>query len=91
EAVEVVAPIPDDPPLLFRWRDQTYRVGRAEGPERLLPEWWEGGERRPNPNPEPRDYYRVEDAEGRRFWLYRLGLYHDGGPPPRWFLHGFFG
>ncbi|TWB34122.1 DNA polymerase Y family protein [Nitrospirillum viridazoti] len=91
EAVEVVAPIPDDPPLLFRWRDQTYRVGRAEGPERLLPEWWEGGERRPNPNPEPRDYYRVEDAEGRRFWLYRLGLYHAGGPPPRWFLHGFFG
>ncbi|MEA1650967.1 DNA polymerase Y family protein [Nitrospirillum sp. BR 11164] len=91
EAVEVVAPIPDDPPLLFRWRDQTYRVGRAEGPERLLPEWWEGGERRPNPNPEPRDYYRVEDGEGRRFWLYRLGLYHAGGPPPRWFLHGFFG
>ncbi|WP_049973929.1 DNA polymerase Y family protein [Azospirillum sp. B4] len=91
EAVEVVAPIPDDPPLLFRWRDQTYRVGRAEGPERLLPEWWEGGERRPDPNPEPRDYYRVEDGEGRRFWLYRLGLYRDGGPPPRWFLHGFFG
>ncbi|MBB6250119.1 DNA polymerase Y family protein [Nitrospirillum iridis] len=91
EAVEVVAPIPDDPPLLFRWRDQTYRVGRAEGPERLMPEWWEGGERRPDPNPEPRDYYRVEDGEGRRFWLYRLGLYHAGGPPPRWFLHGFFG
>ncbi|MDE1148008.1 MAG: DNA polymerase Y family protein [Azospirillaceae bacterium] len=91
EAVEVVAPIPDDPPVLFRWRDQTYRVGRAEGPERLLPEWWEGGEFRPNPNPEPRDYYRVEDGEGRRFWLYRLGLYRADGPPPRWFLHGFFG
>ena len=39
-----------------------------------------------------RDYYRVEDTEGRRFWLYRDGLYDSGSnEPPRWYLHGFFG
>ena len=39
-----------------------------------------------------RDYYRVEDEEGRRFWLFRAGLPGgvDGDPPPRWFVHGLF-
>ena len=36
-----------------------------------------------------RDYFVAEDADGRRFWLFREGLY--GGPEePRWFLHGLF-
>jgi protein ImuB len=63
------------------------RVARADGPERLAPEWWR------DPAPEDRatrDYYRVEDEAGRRFWLYRLGLYGSGAEP-RWYLHGFFG
>ncbi|HYH21558.1 MAG TPA: DNA polymerase Y family protein [Azospirillum sp.] len=83
EPVEVVAPVPDDPPMLFRWRGAVHRVRWADGPERLCPEWW----RREG---EPRDYYRVEDMDGSRFWLFRLGLYQPG-VKARWFVHGFFG
>ena len=82
EPVEAVAPVPDDPPLLFRWRKVMHRVRRAEGPERIEGEWWRGAS-------EPRDYYRVEDEDGRRFWLYRAGLYR-ADRPARWYLHGVF-
>ena len=83
--------MPDDPPVLFRWRRHSHRIVRAEGPERLAPEWWRGLSPLGNNS---RDYYRVEDANGCRFWLYRDGLYDRGGgsgEPPRWYLHGFFG
>ncbi|WP_035694011.1 DNA polymerase Y family protein [Azospirillum halopraeferens] len=83
EPVEAIAPVPDDPPVLFRWRGAVHRVRRADGPERLEAEWW----RTPA---EPRDYYRVEDETGRRFWLFRRGLYRPG-VKAAWFLHGFFG
>jgi len=83
EPVEVMAPVPDDPPLSFRWRGKLHRIAAADGPERIGPEWW-----RPGPG-RARDYYRVEDSEGRRFWVYRDGLY-GAAEPPRWFLHGFF-
>lgn len=89
EPVSAIAPVPDDPPVLFRWRRRNHRIVRAEGPERLAPEWW-----RPAAlGNGTRDYYRVEDTEGRRFWLYRDGLYDGNGSsePPRWYLHGFFG
>jgi len=83
EPVEAMAPVPDDPPLWFRWRHIGHRVRRADGPERIAGEWW----REESP---PRDYYRVEDEEGRRFWLYRCGLYQPQARP-QWFLHGIFG
>jgi protein ImuB len=86
EPIDAVAPIPDDPPVQFRWRRVLHRVRAAEGPERIAPEWWLPGEE----DAEIRDYYRVEDVEGRRFWLYRAGLY-QATPAPRWFLHGMFG
>jgi protein ImuB len=86
EPIEAVAPIPDDPPVQFRWRHVLHKVRAAEGPERIAPEWWLPGEQ----DAEVRDYYRVEDAEGRRFWLYRAGLYQMT-PAPRWFMHGMFG
>jgi len=85
--VEAVAMVPDGPPRLFRWRGRAHRVARASGPERIEDEWWRDD--RPT-----RDYYRVEDEAGARFWLYREGLYRDpalgadGGP--RWYLHGLF-
>jgi protein ImuB len=82
QPIEAVAPVPDDPPVLFRWRRIAHRVRLAEGPERIACEWW----REAAPF---RDYYRVEDTEGRRFWLYREGLYR-AGQPARWFLHGMF-
>ncbi len=73
---------PDDPPFLFLWRGRRHRVRRADGPERISQEWWEG-------ESGIRDYYRVEDEEGRRFWLYRTGL-PSKGERPLWFLHGLF-
>lgn len=85
EPIAATAPVPDDPPLLFRWRQRTHRVRAADGPERIAPEWWRQSE-----TEEARDYYRVEDDDGQRFWLYRAGLYHPDRAP-RWFLHGFFG
>jgi protein ImuB len=82
EAVAVTAPLPDAPPMLFRWRQTLHRVRRAEGPERLEGEWW----REQSP---ARDYYLVESEEGERFWLYRLGLPGEFNPS-RWFVHGLF-
>ncbi|MDX1292423.1 MAG: DNA polymerase Y family protein [Hyphomonas sp.] len=135
ERVTVMAEVPDGPPLRFIWRRVPRTVTRADGPERIAPEWWkhvaappgapslEGQARRwlsPKMDPradadqiahararleaaldapsEPvrllpraRDYYRVEDATGRRYWLFREGLYGDGrGGAPQWYVHGLF-
>lgn len=87
EPIEAMAPVPDDPPLSFRWRHVLHRVAKAEGPERLRPEWWLAAD----DHSQARDYYRVEIEDGRRFWLFRSGLYQrDMKQPPRWFLHGIF-
>ncbi|GGB38735.1 hypothetical protein GCM10011316_08450 [Roseibium aquae] len=91
EPVEAVAMVPEGPPLRFRWRRVLYRVMRSEGPERIAPPWWAGA---PDAQPErravTRDYFRIEDEEGRRFWLYREGLYERETATPRWFLQGIF-
>jgi protein ImuB len=85
EAAEVLAVVPDGPPMHFRWRGVLHQVAEAQGPERIAPEWWRRTAER------TRDYYVVEDVEGRRFWLYRAGLYGQSGPTPQWFVHGVFG
>ena len=91
EPIDVLAPVPDHPPVMFRWRRRQHRVARAEGPERIGPEWWreerlmESGAREHL----TRDYYRVEDREGGRYWVYREGFYRPG-LAPRWYLHGVF-
>ncbi|MBL8587036.1 MAG: DNA polymerase Y family protein [Methylobacteriaceae bacterium] len=85
QPIEVVAEVPDGPPLRFRWRRALHEAARAEGPERIAPEWWRVGPEAPT-----RDYYRVEDAQGRRFWLFREGFYAGYGERPRWFVHGLF-
>lgn len=88
QPIEAIAVAPDDPPSTFTWRGLTHRVRNAEGPERIASEWW----RKPweeNAIDRVRDYYRVEDEEGARFWLFRTGLYgHARGT--RWYLHGLF-
>ncbi len=99
ERVEVTAEVPEGPPIQFGWRRVLYRVAAVEGPERIAPEWWgssfgplalecddraQGSEA-----PATRDYFRVEDFSGRRFWLFREGLY-GASREPRWFLHGLF-
>jgi protein ImuB len=83
EPIEAVAMVPDGPPLRFRWRRALHEVAAAEGPERIEGAWW-SEEASP-----ARDYFRVEDILGHRFWLFRAGLYRDSAPP-RWFLHGLF-
>jgi protein ImuB len=87
----VMAPLPDHPPVMFRWRRRQHRVHQAEGPERIEPEWWrqEDPARQAPERAATRDYYRVEDMDGQRFWLYREGLYRPD-IQPRWYLHGFF-
>jgi protein ImuB len=86
----VIALTPDDPPTQFRWRGQVHRVRRAEGPERIGEEWWKGQIEEVAVG-HVRDYYRLEDSEGARFWLFRAGLYSDPATPPKWWLHGLFG
>jgi protein ImuB len=92
EPIKVIAGVPDGPPAQFRWRRATHAVVRAEGPERVAMEWW-----RSHSEMLTRDYFRVEDEAGLRFWLYRDGLYgrevvSENGEPvsPDWFMHGLF-
>jgi protein ImuB len=92
EEIEVIALVPDDPPVRFWWRGVPHRVRAAAGPERIAAEWWR--DKRPAKRPETdliRDYYRVEDADGARFWIFRAGLHGEGDRMPRWYLHGLFG
>lgn len=88
EPVEAMALLPDHPPRWFRWRGIRRRVVRADGPERIRGEWWKRDAERET----VRDYFRVEDDKGERFWIYRAG---DGERPEsgsqNWFLHGIFG
>lgn len=87
EAIDVIYATPEGMPRRFVWRCAVHDIARAEGPERIAPEWW----RQPSCT-RLRDYYRVEDAEGRRYWIYREGLAGDGrGGLPTWFIHGLFG
>ncbi|MFM5893677.1 MAG: DUF6504 family protein, partial [Novosphingobium sp.] len=84
EPIAVIHASPDGLPHRFRWRGALHEVVRAEGPERIAPEWWRerGGVRL-------RDYYRVEDTAGRRYWIYRHGHAADGrGGVPEWYLQG---
>jgi protein ImuB len=92
EPVEAFWLLPDDPPFRFAWRRRRHRVMRADGPERIADEWWQPAASGADPREGGdaiRDYYRVEDEEGRRFWLFRAGL-HGNDRPPRWFVHGVF-
>jgi protein ImuB len=97
EPTKVTALVPDGPPRQFCWRGVTYEIAGAQGPERIASEWW----RRPLSFSPPqagadgegattRDYYLVEDADGRRFWLFREGLYGRETASARWFVHGLF-
>ncbi|KQX19574.1 nucleotidyltransferase [Sphingomonas sp. Root50] len=86
QPIEVVAGVPDGPPQRFRWRRELHEVTLAEGPERIGALWW----RRTDNAGLSRDYYRVEDGKGRRFWLFRLGLYGREAKSPAWYIHGMF-
>jgi protein ImuB len=96
EPIEILAEVPDGPPLRFHWRRALHEVIAADGPERIEGAWWSehGGQ---IPGHLARDYFRVEDRSGLRFWLFRAGLYRDTkrndappAPAPTWFMHGMF-
>jgi protein ImuB len=81
ERIDVSVPIPDYPPLLFKYKGQIHNVKKADGPERIEQEWWiEQGLYR--------DYYCIEDELGQRYWLFRSGDYEKDNV--KWFMHGFF-
>ncbi len=80
EVIHVTAPVPDYPPMNFRYKGKLHKVIKADGPERIEQEWWiEEGQHR--------DYYVVEDEVGCRYWLFRSGHYNE---EYKWFVHGFF-
>ncbi len=81
EPISVTAPVPDYPPMLFRYKNKIHKIIRADGPERIEQEWWLQQGRH-------RDYYYVEDEEGHRYWLFRSGHY-DADKPVGWYLHGY--
>ena len=95
EPIEAVAEVPDGPPLRFKWRRAVHDVIAAEGPERIEGMWWSKSDEDSSFEQLARDYFRVEDKMGLRFWLFRAGLYRDFVPnvtkPPSWFVHGSFG
>jgi protein ImuB len=80
EPVEVMALLPDYPPKVFTYKGKRHVIEKADGPERIEREWWRD-------KGEHRDYYAVEDADGQRYWLFRLGHYDAA---PQWYIHGFF-
>ena len=96
--------MPDGPPARFVWRRASHAVVRAEGPERIAMEWWRSAGQDKGQSKDDgqtkgltRDYFRVEDETGLRFWVYRDGLYDreqdakTGAPvQPSWFMHGLF-
>jgi protein ImuB len=82
EPIEVTAPIPDYPPMLFRYNGKLHKIVKSDGPERIEQEWWlQQGQHR--------DYYCVEDEAGNRYWLFRSGHY-AADKTYQWYIHGFF-
>ncbi|MEC3911389.1 DNA polymerase Y family protein [Sphingobium sp. CR2-8] len=90
QPVSVIAGVPDGPPQRFRWRDRLHEVRLAEGPERIAAEWWRRRDgHQPGGAGRTRDYYRIEDGDGRRYWMFRYGLFGEEADIG-WYLHGLF-
>ena len=84
----VIALLPDQPPRRFEWRGTVYVVAAADGPERIHGEWWF----REKEVWGVRDYFRLEDEAGQRFWVFRRGDGVDAVTGDlSWWLHGMFG
>lgn len=87
EPIEAIAVLPDHPPRFFVWRGARRGVARADGPERIFGEW----RKRDAELHAVRDYFRVEDEKGARYWIFRSGDGEDASTGSgAWFLHGFF-
>lgn len=97
--VTTLNPSPDGPPEWFQWQGRRHLTARAEGPERIALDWWRlpgwqagdeiGGAPPSGLADAVRDYWRIEDREGARFWLFRAGP-PQPAPEAHWYLHGVF-
>ncbi|AZY95698.1 DNA polymerase Y family protein (plasmid) [Paracoccus sp. Arc7-R13] len=88
EPIDTMALLPDHPPRWIVWRGARHDVEGADGPERIFGEWW----KRDAETRAVRDYFRIEDQAGRRFWIFRQGDGEDVTTGSHnWFLHGVFG
>lgn len=88
EPIEVMALLPDQPPVVVTWKGRRRKIVRADGPERIFGEWWI----RPRELQAVRDYFVVEDDQGERLWIYRFGDGVDTATGAHlWFVHGVFG
>ena len=67
----------DGRPISFSWRGEVHRLLHAVGPERIAGQWWQGHHK-------TRDYFDVEDPNGKRFWIFRV---MESG---KWYVHGEF-
>ncbi|MBX9709707.1 MAG: DNA polymerase Y family protein [Xanthobacteraceae bacterium] len=91
EQIDVISMFPDGPPAQFKWRRAQHRIANVEGPERIAMEWWTQPADLPgNKDTRTRDYFRIEDHDGCRFWLYREGIYRREVKKFRWFMQGVF-
>lgn len=85
---DVLALLPDHPPRRFSWRGDRHSVAAGDGPERIHGEWWV----RTGEVWAVRDYFRVENETGSRFWIFRRGDGVDGDTGDlSWYMHGLFG
>ena len=78
DPVDVIAAVPDGPPVQLRWRHCEHRLVASIGPERIAPQWWkdrsDGGG--------TRDYFKVQNHHGQWLWIYR------DHKTKQWFVHG---
>jgi protein ImuB len=81
----MMAEASDDAPSRFRWRGKLHDVARVEGPEPAS----STAARVDDTAGSQRDYYRVEDCRGRRFWIFRETRTAPA-EPPAWYVHGLF-
>ena len=79
EPMSLLRAVPGSNAAHMRWRQAQRVLTHAEGPERIAMEWWRHQE-----SPPARDYHRVEDADGRRFWVFR------DSATSQWRVHGAF-
>lgn len=77
---------PGHPPARFTWRRMSFSTLRADGPERITPEWWFDD---PEWRSGLRDYWRVETREGPRLWLFHTPQ-APAWPAASWFAQGEF-
>lgn len=82
EQISALSMIPDYPPKYFVYKNVVHHIVKSDGPERIEEEWWLDESKH-------RDYYIVEDEQGQRYWIFRLGHF-DAEKTYKWFIHGMF-